>query len=318
MMLKRSAPFLALLLLILPVPALAQDGAGFAAADFLEVPVGAREVALGGATVSLPGDIAGLFRNPALLAAHNAHRIHLGHQEWFQGLQHESAVLGFSLPAGLGKLALHTRYLHLDPLPAFDDALEQVGEVDVYDLAYGLSWARRFRRRFDLGVSLHGIRQYLAGETGSGWAADLGLGFVGAGLYWSAAYRNVAGGVDFDGESFELDRELSLGSARYFPHLGTIVSLEFRRPRYWGSSFRGGLEYILTPRLVLRAGYSHTLDLDEAADVPSFGAGILLGRMGVDYSFRSHRQLGDVHSIGVRLLGRAGSTSPYRHFRPSI
>ncbi len=305
--------------LLLLSPGLASaNGGGAAAADFLEVPVGAREIALGGATGSLPGDIAGLFRNPALLADQSGHRLHLGHQEWFQGLRHESAVLGFTMPGELGRAALHVRYLHLDPIPAFDSDLEQVGEVDVYDLAYGFSWARRFHRRVDVGLNFHGIRQYLAGDEGRGWAGDLGFGFVAAGFYWSGGARNLLGGVDFDGESFDLDREISLGAARYFPHLGTIVSMEYRQPRFWSSSLRGGMEYALNDRMVLRAGYSHMTELDQAAGQPSFGAGLKLGTMGFDYSFLSHEQLGEVHSISLRLLGSPGAISPYRHFRPSI
>ncbi len=313
----RTFCFLAILLLT-PVLAWAGQGAGVAAADFLEVPVGAREIALGGANSSLPGDIAGLFRNPALLAGDGGYRLHLGHQEWFQGLRHESAVFGLTLPSGLGRAALHARYLHVEPIPAYDSDLQAVGEVDVYDLAYGVSWARRFHRRFDVGVNLHGIQQYLAGDEGKGWAGDLGLGFVAAGFYWSAAARNVFGSVEFDGESFEIDRELSVGAARYFPHLGTIFSFEYRQPRFWGSSFRGGAEYSLNDRLVLRAGYTHTFELEEAAGLPSFGAGLKLGTMGLDYSYRSHEHLGDVHSISIRLLGSPGAGSPYRYFRPSI
>ncbi len=304
-------------LLLAPTIAMAEGG-GIAAADFLEVPVGAREIALGGAASSMPGDIAGLFRNPALLAGETGHRLHLGHQEWFQGLRHESAVLGFTMPGGLGRGAIHARYLHLDPIPAYDSDLEQVGEVDVYDLAYGFSWARRFHRRVDFGVNLHGIRQYLAGDEGRGWAGDIGLGFVAVGFYWSAGARNVLGTVDFEDESFDLDREVNLGAARYFPHMGTIFSVEYRQPRFWGSSFRGGMEYALNDRMVLRAGYSHTMELDQASGQPSFGAGLKLGAMGFDYSFRSHEQLGEVHSISLRLLGNPGTISPYRHFRPSI
>ena len=68
MRLHRVRLLLAVLVLCLPASARAEGGAGVAAGDFMEIPVGARDIALGGATASLPGDIAGLFRNPALLA----------------------------------------------------------------------------------------------------------------------------------------------------------------------------------------------------------------------------------------------------------
>jgi hypothetical protein len=309
---------LAVFALSLPAPALAGEGAGVAAADFMEIPVGARGLAMGGAGTSLPGDMTALFLNPALLAGDAGYRLHMGHQVWYQGLQHESAVLGLGLPQGWGRVALHARYLHMEPLPAYNAELEAVGEVDVYDLAMGMSWARRFHRRLDLGVSAHNVREYLAGDEGWGWAWDVGLGLVGAGFYWSASARNLSGGMNFGSEQFAFDREYSLGAARYFPHLGAIVSMEYRQPQFWGGSVRSGAEYMVNERLVLRAGYAHTLDLEEAAGQPSFGAGLNLGAMGLDYAFQMHEQLGEVHSIGLRLMGSGPLASPYRFFRPSI
>jgi hypothetical protein len=309
---------LLLIALCLPLPVLALGGAGVAAGDFLEVPVGARSMAMGGATGSVPGDISALFRNPALLAGESGQRLYFGHQEWYQGLQHESALLGLSLPGRLGSAAVHARYLHLAPLPAYDASLEQVGEVDVYDLAVGLTWARRFARRVDLGVSVHNVQEYLAGAVGRGWAWDLGLGVVASGFYWSAAARNLGAGLDYEGEHFELEQEYSLGAARYLPAMNTIVSMELRQPQYWGASVRGGAETLVGERLLLRAGYAYTTELDDAPGLPSFGLGVRLGGMGLDYSFQSQQHLGEVHSLGVRFVGSRAPASPYRFFRPSL
>ncbi|MEZ4397519.1 MAG: PorV/PorQ family protein [Candidatus Krumholzibacteriia bacterium] len=304
--------------LCLPLPALALGGAGVAAGDFLEVPVGARSMAMGGATGSVPGDVSALFRNPALLAGDGGQRLYFGHQEWYQGLQHETALLALGLPGRLGSAAVHARYLHLAPLPAYDSSLQLVGEVDVYDLAVGLSWARRFARRVDLGASVHNVQEYLAGAVGRGWAYDVGVGLVASGFYWSAAARNLGAGLDYEGEHLELEQEYSLGAARYLPALNTIVSLELRQPRYWGASVRGGVETLVADRLVLRAGYAYTAELDDAPGLPSFGLGVLLGGIGLDYSFQSQQHLGEVHSLGVRFVGPRAPASPYRYFRPSI
>ena len=304
--------------LCLPLPALALGGAGVAAGDFLEVPVGARSMAMGGATGSVPGDVSALFRNPALLAGDSGQRLYFGHQEWYQGLQHETALLALGLPGRLGSAAVHARYLHLAPLPAYDSSLQLVGEVDVYDLAVGLSWARRFARRVDLGASVHNVQEYLAGAVGRGWAYDVGVGLVASGFYWSAAARNLGAGLDYEGEHLELEQEYSLGAARYLPALNTIASLELRQPQYWGASVRGGVETLVADRLVLRAGYAYTAELDDAPGLPSFGLGVLLGGIGLDYSFQSQQHLGEVHSLGVRFVGPRAPASPYRYFRPSI
>ena len=274
-------------------------------------------MALAGATGALPGGAASVLLNPALLATGSGTQLQLGHGEWYQDLRHESAMLALDLPARAGRLGVHMRYLHMDPLPALDAGLQSVGEADVYDLAAGLTWATRIARRWDLGLSVHGIRQELAGLDGRGWAADLGAGLVAGGSYWSAAVRNLAGRVDFDGEAYEVERTLSIGMARYLPRLGSTFTLEYRQPRYWGGSLRGGVEYLVGGMLVLRAGYAHVLE-DEAGEggQPSFGAGLRLGRMGLDYSYRSSDRLGEVHLLSLNLLGCNSTLAPYRYFRP--
>ncbi len=303
--------------LLLPAPVFA-GGAGEGGADFLEIPVGARSVGLAGATGSLPGDLASLFRNPALLATERGRRLHLSHQEWFQGLGFESALLAIPMPGDWGRTAVHVRYLHLAPLPAYDSDLQKVDELEVYDLAAGLTWARRVAKRWDFGLSLHSIRQKLGDADGVGWSWDLGAGYIARGVYWSAALRNLGGGVSYiHGKDFPFDRELTLGAARYYPRLGLTFSMEYRRPRYWGSSLRGGCEYMLTEKLVLRAGYAQSFQesLDSAGQ-PSFGAGLRLSNLGLDYSLRFHDHLGEVHSVSLRLLEPLGVRSPYRFFRP--
>lgn len=307
----------ALLIALFPLSVMAGGGAGIGGADFLEIPVGAREMALGGATGALPGDAASVLRNPALLAAGSGTQLQLGHGEWYQDLRHESATLALDLPARAGRLGVHLRYLHMDPLPALDADLQTVGEADVYDLAAGLSWATRLARRWDLGLSVHGIRQELAGVDGRGWSLDLGAGLVAAGSYWSASVRNVAGRVEFDDTACEIERTVCLGMARYLPRLGGTFALEYRQPRYWGGSLRGGVEYLVGGMLVLRAGYAHVLeDAADASGQPSFGAGLRLGRMGLDYSYRSSDQLGEVHLLSLNLLGCTSGLAPYRYFRP--
>jgi hypothetical protein len=298
----------------------AASGVGSGAADFLDLPVGARSGALGGATGSLPGDLASLFRNPALLSSGSGSRLHLGHQTWFQGIEHESGILAFTLPEGAGRAALHLRYLHLDPLPVYDAALNEVGSVDVYDVAVGFSWARRFARRVDLGFNLHQARQHLGDVEGSGWVGDLGVGVLASGFYWSAAIRSLGDGISFDDapDPVEINRELSFGAARYYPGLGAIVSMEYRRPELWGSSLHSGVEYMLSHNLVLRGGYTQSFAEDaDANSLMSFGAGIKLAQLGFDYSYRSYEYLGEVHAVSIRLPGLAKQLSPYSLFRPN-
>ncbi|MBN2171183.1 MAG: PorV/PorQ family protein [Candidatus Krumholzibacteriota bacterium] len=313
----RIALSAALLIAIFPLSVMADGGAGVGAADFLEIPVGARDMALAGATGALPGDAASILRNPALLATGGGTQLQLGHCEWYQDLRHESAMLALDLPAGAGRLGVHLRYLHMDPLPALDADLQSIGEAEVYDLAAGLTWATRLARRWDLGLSVHGIRQELAGLDGRGWALDLGAGLVAAGSYWSVSARNLAGCVDFDDSAFEVERMICLGVARYLPRLGSTFTLEYRQPRYWGGSLRGGVEYLVGGLLVLRAGYAQALeDTGGESGQPSFGAGLRLGRMGLDYSYQASDRLGEVHLLSLNLLGGTSALAPYRYFRP--
>jgi len=308
-----------LLLGLLPFAASAGDGAGSNAADFLAMPVGARDLALAGAASALPGDLSAAFHNPALLSTEGGNQIQIGHQQWYQGLRFETLMAATSLPGRLGRVALHCRYLHLDPIPVFDSAMEQVDEASVYDMALGVSYATRLARRLDVGFSVYNVRQHLAGDEASGWAFDLGSGFVASGFYMTAALRNLGGDIEYDdGERYDLDRELSIGVARFFPRTGMTLSAEYSQPRSWGSTLNSGVEYLFADRLVLRAGYSQLLE--NVGDIPgqlNFGTGIRVSSFSLDYSFRSNEFLGEVHAISIRLLG-GGSLSPYKFFRPTL
>ncbi|MCP4545689.1 MAG: PorV/PorQ family protein [bacterium] len=303
----------------IPCSVLASTGAGGNAADFLSMPVGARDLALAGATAALPGDLSSIFKNPALLATDRGVQLQFSHQEWYQGLQYETFALATSLPQGLGRVALHCRYLHLAPITVYDSAMAEVGEVDVYDMAAGFSWAGRFVNRVDLGANFYNVRQYLAGDKASGWAGDVGVGLVASGIYMSAVASHLGNGIEYeDGESYKLDREFSIGAARFFPRTGLTITTEYYKPQFWGASLCSGAEYLFADRLVLRAGYSHLLESEgETAGQLSFGAGVNVSGITMDYSYRSHEHLGDVHAVSIRLLGGA-KFSPFKFFRPSL
>ena len=316
---RLRARFSALLALsLLAGAALAAPGAGSGAADFLDLPTGARSGALGGATGSLPGDLASLFRNPALLSSDDGTRLHFSHQNWFQGIEHETGVFAFRAPGG-GRAALHLRYLHQAPIPIFDGDLQEIGSLQLSDIAAGFSYARRFARRLDLGVSLHQVRQNLGDATGSGWTGDLGAGFLARGYYWSGALRSLGDGIrwsDDPGNPTPISREMSFGAARYFPGVGAILTVEYRRPELWSSTLHGGVEYMLSHHLALRSGYTRSIEAgDEASSLMSFGAGVQLAQLGFDYSYRSYEYLGEVHAVSIRLIGLAGQITPYSLFR---
>lgn len=312
---------LAVLILAIAAPPLAAiEHPGRCGGEFLEIPVGARGNALGTAVSALPGELAALLGNPALLSSDPGLRLHLEHGRWYQDLRFDSAILGFSAPGGLGQMALHLRYLHAGSITAYDGAMEEAASFDIYEMAAGLTWARRFARRLDLGGSFSRLHEQLGDLQGRGWSCDLGAGYIAAGSYWSFAVRNLAGGVSYgSAPATRLDRELAFGVARYLPSVNLTVTCDYRRPEFWSSSLRFGAEYRLDRRLYLRGGYARDLDLTgPEAGHPSAGIGLHLGRLDVDYSYATHSYLDGTHTISLKVATGVTSRSVFRLFRPDV
>lgn len=308
-----TAVLLSLYLLIsalLPAQSAAAGGAGTAAADFLKIPVGARETALGGALTAASADANAVFYNPAGLCQAGVPEVSFAYNNYFSGISQQWAA-GCAPLAG-GALGLGVNYLKVDAFPAYDAADNGIGSVSAYDLAGYLGYGRALRtglRGLPLvryGASVKYIAERLDGSSASGYGLDAGLQVLTAvkGLRFGIAAENLAASrLEFIGEGARPARSFKAGAAYLAGAAGAPVSALFSLDVDLSGEGRrdisAGVENTLYGAVSLRAGYETFGDVSNGL---TFGLGLALPGQArgtrLDYSYGSSYDLGNVHKFG--------------------
>ena len=158
----------ALCALAAPAPA-AQNvsRSGTTAASFLQIGVGSRATALGGAFTATVDDATALYWNPAGLARMTAGEAVSAHSEWLGDINHD--YLGVAFPLGGGVVGASVTILGV-PEQAVRTELNQNGTgetFDASDLALGLTYGRAITDRFALGGTVKLVQQRIWNTSAS-------------------------------------------------------------------------------------------------------------------------------------------------------
>jgi len=169
---------LAALAMMLPRAARGQsqvNKVGTSAANFLQLELGGRAVAMGGAYVGLSDDISALYWNPAGAAFLEGLRVGYTNVERYAGIRHQFSGVIVPLP-GLG--ALGVSVVHVDCGEMEITTIERpegTGQTfTASDLALGLSFAGRLTDRVSFGITARYIQEKIWLESASGYALDMG------------------------------------------------------------------------------------------------------------------------------------------------
>ncbi len=311
---------------------------GTTAADFLQIGVGPRAQALGGAFVSAADDASSLYWNPAGLARSSASEAFVTHSEWLADVNFD--YLGVMLNmGGLGTAGVSVTMLSVpDMLVRTEDRQEGTGETfDAADMAIALSYGRAITDRFLVGVNAKFIQQRIWHSSASGFAVDIGTQFrtdffggltIGAVLYNFGTDMKLSGRdlrtfvdpdprqlgnndripVNFELDSFDLPLNFQFGvSSRPIDTRmhQLIVSVDALHPASNYESANVGVEYGFQERVFLRAGFQ-SLFLDENEGGFSAGLGVHQrlfqgGIAKLDYAYRSAGRLGGIHVMGLGI-----------------
>ena len=333
------------LLLLLGTLSLTQHAAaqgvskvGTTAADFLQIDVGPRAVAMGGAFVAGVDDASALYWNPAGIAHMRGSEMIASHTEWLADLTFD--YLGVGLDFGnAGVAGVSVTMLSVpDMIVRTVDRQDGTGETfDAADMALGVSYGRAVTDRFSIGVTAKYIRQRIWHSEATGFALDIGTqfrtDFVG-GLTIGAVMSNFGSDMKLNGRdlrtfvdpdpsqlgnnnrvpaNFELDAaklplnfQFGITTTPVNSRLHKVtLNADALHPNSNNESLNLGIEYGYQERVFLRGGYRGML-LDEAEGGLSGGLGVhqTLFEGGVaklDYAFRAGGRLGDVHVVGFGL-----------------
>ena len=283
------------LLLALSGPVLAQndnpDGerrAGSNAASELLIPVGARYIGMGGASVATASDLEALYWNPAGLA-HTSRSANA----MFSHMTHIADInvnyLAFSAAfSGFGTLGFSLKALDIgDILVTTEDAPDGTGEIITPQfVTAGLTYARALSDRVAIGATANIVTETIDRVNASGLAFNFGVQYRDLlsvnGLSLGVALKNIGPSMQYGGSGLqkpadaidvsrgpspyeivagkdELPSSLEIGLG-YKLAMGernhVNVTTAYQDNNFDDDATRIGAEYSMNDMLFLRAGYS--------------------------------------------------------------
>jgi len=148
---------------------------GTTSAQFLQIGIGGKLTAMGGAGVAIVSGPDALYWNPAGIV--ESHKLEFGiyYADWIADLRHQ--FIGLTVPVSeKGVLGIHGISLGGDEFEQTTLSFQEGNGVMVEygDLALGATYAHRLTERFSFGGTFKYIHQKLFHETASTFAIDLG------------------------------------------------------------------------------------------------------------------------------------------------
>jgi hypothetical protein len=247
---------------------------GTSTATFLRIGQGARAEGMGGAFTAVADDAHAVYWNPAGLAQITRRQLGLSHLQHIEKVtsQHGSFVLPVNKLNG--SLGVQTTFVDMGTIDRRDATGALVGGDNKVSAYSGtVAWGQAFGDRLALGVGAKLFGQDLAGETGSGFAADLGALFfiVPNRFAIGLSALNLGPQIKTGTQNEDIPQTLTVGGA-YYPMEQLTIALDLAKERDTDAALHLGGEYLFQGRFVVRAGFQ---DTQEAGGGLSAGAGFI-------------------------------------------
>ena len=311
---------------------------GTTAAPFLNIPVGARAVGMGGAFVSVADDATALYWNPAGLAKVDASQAVFVHTNWIADINFDFAGVALNLgPAGV--LGLHATFLTMGEMERTTEVYpEGTGErFSAGSYAFAATYARALTDRFSIGANVKYVREYILHSSAQGVALDIGTHFVTQfrGLTLGAMISNFGTkmrmmgrdvlvqhdidptrhgnndriNADLATDAYDMPLMLRVGVSmdvlRGMENHSLVLAVDAAHPSDNVEFVNLGAEYVLMKMFALRAGYSSLFSRDSEQGL-TFGAGLnyrVFGNFSVraDYAYQSFGRFNNVQKVSLGI-----------------
>ncbi|WP_439881555.1 type IX secretion system protein PorQ [Pontibacter sp. MBLB2868] len=333
---NRGAFILCMLLgLTLSVQAQVGGQRGF---PFLELPVSAKQAALGGVNVTAGAhDVNMVGANPALLNEKMDNQLSLSYVGYLADIKQSSVAYAFH-HARYGRWAASINYLNYGDFIQRDATGMEEGRFNVNDYAFNLSHARQVDA-FTMGATARVAVSSIAGNQAVGLLADAGVAFKHPEKDFTVglAFKNVGYQVKHfeGGQRQQMPWDAQLGLSYKPEHMPVRLSLTAHRlyqfdivyldPNASGQldengeevkaekklgdkiarHFVAGAEFVFSNNFQLRAGYNHQRRKELRLDNAGGGAGFSVGAMlrvrafELNYSSAFFHPTGATHYITV-------------------
>lgn len=299
----------------IPFSLWAQGHGGKAGFDFLRLEMGARPASMGGAFVSVIGDLHGLTYNPASLVGVRDMEVTFTYLDHL--LDIKSGFVGFSKSFNrAGQMGIGIFYTNYGELRRTDISGEDLGSFSPGDFVVSVTQADSLPWGFRYGVSVKYIQSSIDQYTANGLAADLGIIYcipsqdlnIGLGILNVGAAMNT-----FVDVREKLPTSYRLGLSKRLAHLPLLLNFNLIKYQYdessifWGLYWALGGEFTVTENFYLRWGYNSRgseenvrVDSDRFAGI-SLGLGIRYRKYRLDYGYCSYGVLGIMNYFTVTM-----------------
>lgn len=341
---KSAAKSMAILVLAALAISQALAGAGNRAgtngASELLIPVGTRDIAMGGSTASIATGVEAIFWNPAGTAhMKNSADVYFSHMSYIADIGVSYGALSANIE-GVGILSLSLKSLAIDAI-AVTTTRDPDGTGQTFKPQYltvGLTYSRQLSERVAVGLTSNLISERLGDVSATGFSFDVGVLYDNLasvdGLNIGIVVKNIGPEMKFDGTgllttatvadqhrpaalyqvqaaAFELPSSIQLGMG-YKRQISDMVTLQgsttFQSNNFSDDEYRIGLEGAYQDLLFVRAGYNFAQresDDREYLFGPTVGLGVhsALGNtdISVDYAYRSMKTFEGNHVFSVKL-----------------
>lgn len=288
----KSIIAVALLVLTIATPAALYAGgenrAGTNAASELLIPVGARDIALGGSSIATASGLDAIFWNPAGLArSKNSANAMFSHMNYIADIGIDYVALSSTFE-GFGTLGFSLKSVGIGDIQVTNednpDGTGQVINPTIVNL--GLTYARLLTDRISVGATVTLISERFDRVNASGFAFNAGVQYSGLanvnGLSVGVAVKNIGPQIKFDGDgllrqgivndvlrpgsfykveaaSFELPSTIEIGLAYNYTlteeNFLTVTGV-FQNNNFSADEYKAGVEYNYANTFFLRGGYN--------------------------------------------------------------
>ncbi len=274
------------------------------------LPGSTRSAALGGAGAALVGDAGAMFANPAGIATVRHLSIEGSYEPYLAGSAVSSAALALRVSRftwGFGAQTLDygsEAEIVPDPASGGRRGMPTGASFHPYEALATTSLVYR-RGLAAFGVTAKYNRQQIGSEVSDAWAGDVGVAVAVFDIMaFGVSVQNLGGDL---GNGALLPRRTRAGlTLNYTDPQGTfrlLTTLEGQWTRGQSAVLVQGVEGgVVTGGvgLVVRLGYATRPAVTDASRV-TFGGGIVLSRLAMDYAFQAYDALGGgTHRVGLR------------------
>ncbi len=302
------------------------------AAPFLEIPVGSRPTALGGAYTAVADGAESMYWNPSSIDWFSKDAVSFNYSDWFAGEKFFYAAgvlhLGNVGSFGASVTSLSTPYMLVTTVDYPDGVGQQFNAADV---ALGVSYARKLMTRFSFGATFKYIDRRIWDMNASAIAFDFGILYE---LPWQniklgMSILNFGSKLQLQGADaivlHQLDPTITGSNGQILASLYTrgwnlplslkvgisyqviqtnmnevLLSADFIHPNDNYSSADVGMEYGFMNHFFIRGGYEE-LGMADSQMGLTLGGGVKYGMIGVDYSYVKTKYLGFVQQFTLDL-----------------